>query len=125
MKQKSNFRKNLQILGLGLLLLALTISIFLVFGTAKESIAVGRIKSIEKTGALFKSVEIQMLVESGDSIKLWEFSVLKQDTAIARCLAQSQVNNQRIKISFKEKYLRFFWQEDSRNIATSAELIGK
>lgn len=105
------------------MILSLIILLFLVFGSKRESFVVGKVRSLEKTGTLFKTYEVQMLVENGDSLKIWNFSVADQDSVILKNLEASQVHNQRVKVEYREKYIRFFWQPESRNIALSAEIV--
>lgn len=101
----------------------LVIGLFLIFGTAKESMVVGRVKSIEKTGIIFKSTEIQILAEIGDSILVRKCSVEDRDTTVLNVLRESQIHNQRVQVEFREKYIRLFWQPESKNIVAKAETI--
>ena len=123
MKQSSTLWRNSRIALGWLLILSLIILLFLVFGSKRESFVVGKVRSLEKTGTLFKTYEVQMLVENGDSLKIWNFSVADQDSVILKNLEASQVHNQRVKVEYREKYIRFFWQPESRNIALSAGIV--
>lgn len=107
----------------GLLLLSLVILLFIIFGSKRESYMVGKVQSIERTGTLFKTYEVQMEVEKGDSLKVWHFSVSDADSAMLKTLENSQINSQRVKVEFREKYMRFFWQPESHNVAVRAGAV--
>jgi len=88
-----------------------------------ESEVTGQVIRFSKRGILFKTYEGLLSTDSDVFINgeqypagtNWQFTVPKNSNSTILA-AQQVVNQGRVKVKFKEKYFRFFWQADTRNV---------
>ncbi len=104
--------------------------IFLMRDAYKDGEVTGKIVSFSKRGVLFKTYEGILLTDSeveanGDKLANgtnWEFTVPKDNAPAINALEEA-VPEERLKIKFREKYFRFFWQADSRHVVQKVERL--
>jgi len=115
---------------LSLILLGGISLIFLMRDAHKDGEVRGKVVKFSKRGVLFKTYEGMLLTDSevevnGDKLPEgvnWEFTVPKDNEAAINMLLEAKAGD-RLKVKFGEKYFRFFWQADSRNVVEEVERL--
>ena len=80
-------------------------------------------------GTLFKTYEGEMniggLTTSADGVipTSWEFSVAKSDDEIRQQIEHAIDNGKRVKLFYKEKYMRLFWRGDTKYFVYKVEEV--
>jgi hypothetical protein len=86
----------------------------------REHTQIGTIQSFGREGLLFKAWEgkFQKLNSPVDSV--YDFSVFEDDEAVQQLIKDAALYQKPVRVSFQEKYFRFFWQPKSTRIITEA-----
>ncbi len=112
---------------------ALAILIFLFFNYASysEGFRVGTPIKLSKKGNIIKTWEGEMniggLTSSNEGVipTQWEFSIHGSDEEVREKLNRAIERGNRVKLYYKEKYVRFFWQGDTKYFIYEVEPISE
>jgi hypothetical protein len=107
--------------------------LYLIFFMSTASVqgeVTGQITHFSKRGVLFKTFEGKLKTETDLKINgeklpagsTWHFTIGKDDPQLIQQMKDAGVGA-RVKITFQEKYFRFFWQADSRNVVEAIEKL--
>jgi len=115
------------------IVLVLSVLLYFTFGHYGEGSIAGTLVKLTKKGVLLNTYEgklnTQMFIEdgaaaSGVGLNLWDFSVVKDDSLIAK-METAMLNGQRIKLEYKQRYFTLPWIGDTRYIVYDAEVLEK
>ncbi|QCK16305.1 6-phosphogluconate dehydrogenase [Mangrovivirga cuniculi] len=109
------------------------LAIFLFFNYASYSSGyrVGTPIKLSKKGMVIKTWEGEMniggLTSSSEGVMptTWEFSIHGSDKGVRENLNEAIDKGQRVKLHYKEKYVRFFWQGDTKYFVYEVEPVTK
>jgi hypothetical protein len=110
------------VIGLGLLA-------FLYFGTYSEGTRAGIIMKVSKRGALVKTWEGQMNLQTFGAIKdpnniiseTFTFSVERGNDELIEKLNKAALSGQRVNLKYIERYMKVFWRGDTKVFAIDVE----
>ena len=105
------------------------LGIYLVFGHYSDGERGGTLIKISQKGFLFKTLEGQLnigtYIDNGMNKPLspiWDFSV-KNNPEIFELLNQAILSNKRVKLHYKEMYIKLPWRGDNLYIVDKVELV--
>jgi hypothetical protein len=113
------------------IVILLTVLLFFTFGHYGEGSIAGTLVKLTKKGVLIGTYEgklnTQMFIDqgaaaSGVGLNLWDFTVVKDDSLIAK-LETAMLNGYRVKLEYKQRYFTLFWVGDTRYIVYAAEVL--
>ncbi len=112
------------IVGLGILA-------FLYFGKYSEGTRAGIVMKVSKKGAIFKTWEGQMNLETFGAIskssnlvnETFTFSIEKGNTELIESLNDAALSGQRINLHYYERYMKVSWRGDTKYFATGVERL--
>jgi hypothetical protein len=105
---------------IALAVIAILVFSYYLFGNYSTGERAGTVSKLSQRGALFKTYEGQLNVgalsgETGSpASNLWDFSVHSGDKEVIKQLEDALLNGKRVRLFYKEKFVRFFWQGDSK-----------
>lgn len=110
------------VIGLGILA-------FLYFGTYSEGTRAGIIMKVSKRGALVKTWEGQMNLQTFGAIKdpnniiseTFTFSVERGNDELIEKLNKAALSGQRVNLKYIERYIKVFWRGDTKVFAIDVE----
>lgn len=110
--------------------LALLFMTYAYFGSFSEGFRAGTVVKISKKGFVFKTYEGQLNVEgimSQDLKKgitsLWDFSVPSGNHEALKTLEEAALEEDRVKIFYEEKIMKFPWIGDTKYFVTRVERL--
>jgi hypothetical protein len=117
--------KILKIGSLIVLLLALSVGYWAVFGHFSEGNRAGTVIKLSKQGYIFKTYEGQLDLggfnrETGGST--WEFSVT--DEQVIADLEKAMNSGKRVKLHYKEKFFVIFYEGKTKYIVDKVDFLG-
>ncbi len=113
--------------------IVLAVLLYVSFGHYGEGSIAGTLVKLTKKGILFNTYEgklnTQMYVGDGASasgvgLNLWDFTVVKDDTLIAK-LETAMLNGHRVKLDYKQRFFTLPWIGDTKYIVYDAEVLDK
>ncbi|MCB1193229.1 MAG: hypothetical protein H7A23_10280 [Leptospiraceae bacterium] len=128
-KIKRKFKKGLLLSGFGIVLIFVLTALFLQYGSYSEGYRAGIVMKLSKKGYIYKTYEGELNVEginsSGGSgiSSVWEFSVNSSQQDVINILNEVALNKERVKLYYEEKFIKFFWNGDTKYIVTKVERI--
>ena len=125
---KSFYRK-FKIFVIVLLLIAVGVGCFFVFGTYSLGYRAGNVMKVSKKGVIFKTWEGQLNVgglqggetSSDVATTVWNFSVTNE--AIVDDIETAVDEGTRVKLHYREKYLQFDFRGDTKYIVYKVEKV--
>jgi hypothetical protein len=121
--------KKMRIVLLAIVIIAVAIFSYIVFGHYSDGYRGGSLIKISNKGIIFKTIEGQLNVgtflDNGVNKPLspiWDFSV-KGDKALIEKLDQAILTNKRVKLHYKEMFVKLPWRGDSQYIVDEVELV--
>lgn len=113
-----------------ILLLFLAIMAFLYFGTYSEGTRAGIVMKISKRGAVIKTWEGQMNLQTFGAIKdpnniiseTFTFSIERGNDALIEKLNKAALSGQRVNLKYIERYIKVFWRGDTKVFAIDVEM---
>jgi len=113
---------------IGILIIALAVMAFLYFGTYSEGHRAGVIMKVSKKGAIFKTWEGQMNLETFGAIKsdnivseIFSFSIEKGNQDLIDELNAAALSGDRVNLKYKQRYIAVFWRGDTKYFAIDVE----
>ncbi|MES2731764.1 MAG: hypothetical protein V4714_08450 [Bacteroidota bacterium] len=112
-------------------IIALVLLVFgyFMFGNYSTGERAGTVSKLSQKGFIFKTYEGQLNLgglsgETGSpSSSLWSFSVHSGDKEVIKQLEEALLNGKRVRLLYNEKYVRFFWQGDSKYYVHKVEHV--
>ncbi len=114
-----------------ILLVGLAVLAFLYFGKYSEGTRAGIIMKVSKKGAIFKTWEGQMNLETFGAInkssnlvnETFTFSVDKDHPELIKELDDAALSGQRVNLHYYERYIKVPWRGDTKYFATGIERL--
>lgn len=115
-----------------LVLLALAAGSFFYFGNYSEGFRVGTLLKLSRKGVGFKTWEgelsqgfLEQNPELGVATRVWTFSVRGDDTDTLQKLESAMAHGDRVKLHYREKYVRLPWVGETRYLVHDVETVQK
>ncbi len=96
-----------------------------------EGYRVGKVIKLSRKGYMFKTWEgtldfgyLQTDPEGGVATRIWDFSVAPGDGQVRRDIDAAIAKNDKVKLYYREKYVRLFWLGDTKHFVTRVEKAG-
>jgi len=124
-KIKSFFKKVLAVI----LILGIIVVLFLNFAHYSDGTRAGIPMKLSKKGVIFKTWEGQLNVggitntPDGAIPTVWEFSVDNDADSVITKLNTAIDQGKRVKVFYKEKYIKFFWLGDTKYFAYKVDIL--
>jgi hypothetical protein len=107
---------------------------YFAFGSYSEGFRAGTVIKLSNKGVAFKTYEGQLnlglVLNEGDAgiastevSNIWQFSVLKSDTAVLRKLEEAMLNGHRAKLHYEEKYIKLPWRGETLYLVNGVESL--
>ncbi|MEM9325976.1 MAG: hypothetical protein AAGA85_09980 [Bacteroidota bacterium] len=109
--------------------LALVVVIFLNFANFSSGYRAGVPIKVSHKGVIFKTWEGQLnvggLTNSGQGAipTTWEFSIAGSDEQVRENIEQAIERGKRVKLNYKEKYVKFPWRGDTKYFVYEVEIL--
>ena len=112
-----------------ILIIGLGVLAFLYFGTYSEGTRAGIIMKVSKRGAIVKTWEGQMNLQTFGAIKdpnniiseTFTFSVERGNEELIKKLNKAALSGQRVNLKYIERYIKVFWRGDTNVFAIDVE----
>jgi hypothetical protein len=112
-----------------ILIIGLAILAFLYFGTYSEGTRAGIIMKISKRGAVIKTWEGQMNLETFGAVKdatnivteTFTFSIERGNQELVDELNDAALTGERVNLQYIERYIQVFWRGDTKVFAVGVE----
>ena len=113
----------------------IAVSLFLIlmlcfyYGNYSSGYRAGVPTKIRKKGVLFKTYEGTLNVggltntSDGTIPTTWDFSVKKSDQVVLEKIDEAIQHSKRVKLLYKEKYVKLFWRGDTKYFVYDVEVI--
>lgn len=113
-----------------ILVILVAIMAFLYFGTYSEGTRAGIIMKVSKRGAIIKTWEGQMNLQTFGAIKdpnniiseTFTFSIERGNQELVDKLNEAALSGQRVNLLYIERYIHVFWRGDTKVFATDVEM---
>ncbi|MCB0509932.1 MAG: hypothetical protein H6579_10560 [Chitinophagales bacterium] len=102
---------------------------FVFYASYSEGVRSGVLMKISKRGYIFKTHEGQLNIGGFDQTNdvgvsnVWEFSVT--DELVLEQLEDAMDHSQRVKLYYKEKYIKLPWRGDTKYFVYDVETLGQ
>jgi hypothetical protein len=126
-KAKSLVKKVLMIA----IALFILLMLFFYYGNYSSGYRAGVATKISKKGVIFKTYEGTLNVggltntSDGTIPTTWDFSVKTSDQEVLEKIDQAIQHSQRVKLLYKEKYVKLFWRGDTKYFVYDVEIINE
>lgn len=115
-----------------IVLIFLAVMAFLYFGTYSEGSRAGIIMKVSKRGAIVKTWEGQMNLQTFGAIKdpnniiseTFTFSIERGNDELVDKLNKAALSGKRVNLKYIERYIKVFWRGDTKVFATDVEIQG-
>ena len=115
-----------------IIIILIAAMLFMYYGTYSEGTQAGVVMKITNKGILFKTWEGRLDMGTvGKSrqedlgSKIFEFSIRKGDQTLIKQLQDAQLVGERVNLIFEQKYMKFFWDGDTKYYAVGVESSGE
>ena len=127
----SGFISFLKKAGIVILLLLIAVFTFLIMANYSSGYRAGVPTKISKKGVLIKTYEgtlnIGGLTNTADGAipTTWDFTVKGSADSVITKIDEAILNGNRVKLMYKEKYVKFFWLGDTKYFVHDVEILGR
>jgi hypothetical protein len=124
-----SFLRLLKKIGIIILLLAIGVFIFLNLANYSSGFRAGVPTKISNKGVIIKTYEgtlnIGGLTNSveGTIPTTWDFTVRRSADSVLTKIDKSILEGKRVKLMYREKYVRFFWLGDTKYFVYDVEIL--
>lgn len=114
---------------IGIAILVILFLAYALFGSYSDGYRAGTVSKLSKKGYVFKTYEGQLNLgglsgETGSpASSLWSFSVDGGEHDVIKQLDDALLSGKRVKLYYKEKFILFFWQGDSKYYIYKVETL--
>lgn len=127
---KRTTRKIVRIIIVSAIVIGIALFCFAYWGVYDDGVRAGTILRISKRGAIFKTYEGQISIETFGGLKnaspisqTFDFSV--EDDQVVKDLQTVALTGERVNIHYIKRYVGFPWRGDTKYFATRVERLGK
>ena len=126
-KKGSSIMRKLIFSLLSLFLVCLAVCFLATQLTYSEGDRAGTISKFSRKGYVFKTYEGELNVGAQGQVgnmqnNLWEFTVGNgNETSLAKTIEDAMLNGKRVKMHYKQRYLKFSWMGDTEYFITEIE----
>lgn len=119
--------KYVKLFFIGIVVLALLIGAYFIFGNYSSGSRAGTIVKLSNRGNVVKTYEGQLNLggftgESGSpATSLWDFSVDGGKEEVIKQLEEASLNGKRVKLYYKEKFYTLPWRGDTKYFVYKVE----
>jgi len=116
--------------GILILLLAIAVFVFLIMANYSTGYRAGVPTKISSKGVIIKTTEgtlnIGGLTNSAEGAipTTWDFSVRGSADSVVAKIDMAILDGNRVKLMYKEKYVKFFWLGDTKYFVYDVEILG-
>jgi len=121
----SNFKRNMRITLLGVLILGFGVFSFYYWGKYSKGFRSGVVMKLSKKGTIHKTFEGELNMEAiqteGDnkvSTKVWYFSVPKKNADVIEDLRAKSLSGERVELQYYERYWKIPWRGKTKYFVT-------
>lgn len=117
--------------GIIILLLIIAVFAFLMMANYSSGYRAGVPTKISKKGVIIKTIEGSLnvggLTNTADGAipTTWDFSVRGSADSVLTKIDKAILNGERVKLMYKEKYVKFFWLGDTKYFVYDVEVLGR
>ena len=117
--------------GIIILLLAVAVFVFLLMANYSTGYRAGTPTKISSKGVLIKTNEGTLNIggltntAEGAIPTTWDFSVRGSADSVIAKIDNAILNGDRVKLMYKEKYVKFFWLGDTKYFVYDVETLGQ
>lgn len=104
---------------------------FAISADYSDGYRVGKVIKLSHKGYMFKTWEgtldfgyLQTDPEGGVATRIWDFSVAPGDEQVRKDIDTAIAGDYKVKLLYREKYLRLFWRGDTKHFVTNVEKAG-
>ena len=114
-----------------ILLLAIAVLVFLTMANYSSGYRAGVPTKISKRGVIIKTIEGTLNIggltntDQGAIPTTWDFSVRGSADSVMTKIDNAILTGDRVKLLYKEKYMKFFWLGETRYFVYDVEIVGK
>lgn len=107
----------------------LAVMLFLYYASYSDGYRAGVPIKVSKKGTIIKTYEGELneggLTSSAEGVlpAKWQFSIRGSDEEVRLKIDQAIVENKRVKLYYKEKYVKMFWLGDTKYFVYEVELL--
>jgi hypothetical protein len=101
---------------------------FAVAADYSEGFRVGKVIKLSHKGFVFKTWEgtldfgyLQTDPAGGVATRIWDFSVAPGDAEVRRDIDAAIAGDYKVKLHYREKYVKLFWRGDTNHFVTKVE----
>ncbi len=113
------------------LCLVIAVLAFFTYASFSEGSRAGTLIKLSKKGYVFKTWEGELsqnmyvgdLAAASATLSIWEFSVNTNDTNLINTLNNALLNGKRVKLDYKQKYITFPWQGETKYYINKVEVM--
>lgn len=116
--------------GIIILILAIAVFVFLLMANYSTGYRAGVPTKISKKGVIIKTIEgtlnVGGLTNSAEGAipTTWDFSVRGSADSVMTKIDKAILSGDRVKLMYKEKYVKFFWLGDTKHFVYDVEILG-
>ncbi len=125
----STFKKFFIKIGIAAIIILIAVFVFLNFVNFSSGYRAGVPIKVSHKGVLFKTWEGQLNIggltnsEQGAIPTTWEFSIEDDNQEVREKIEEAITKGKRIKLSYEEKFVKFFWKGDTKYFAKKVEIL--
>ena len=125
----SKFKKILFKLSLIVVVLLIAVFLFFNFANFSSGYRAGVPIKVSRKGVLFKTWEGQLNIggltnsDQGAIPTTWEFSIDSDNVEVREKIEEAITKGKRVKLSYEEKFVKFFWKGDTKYFAKEVEIL--
>ena len=125
----STFKKFFIKFGIAAIIILIAVFVFLNFVNFSSGYRAGVPIKVSHKGVLFKTWEGQLNIggltnsEQGAIPTTWEFSIEDDNQEVREKIEEAITKGKRIKLSYEEKFVKFFWKGDTKYFAKKVEIL--
>ena len=126
---KEKAKSGIKRLGLILFGLFLLTMLFFYYANYSSGYRAGVATKISKKGVIFKTYEgtlnVGGLTNSSDGTipTTWDFSIKRSNEEVLAKIDEAIQKSSRVKLLYKEKYVKLFWRGDTKHFVYDVEII--
>ena len=123
-----SFARKAGLIGFSLFIL---IMLFFYYGNYSSGYRAGVATKISKKGVIFKTYEGTLNVggltntSDGTIPTTWDFSVKGSDQEVLEKIDEAIQHSRRVKLLYKEKYVKLFWRGDTKYFVYDVEIVSE
>ena len=125
----SGFKKTIIKIGIALVIILILVFVFFSFVNFSTGYRAGTPIKVSHKGVIFKTWEGQLNVGGITNSAqraiptTWDFSIAGEDAEVREKIEEAITIGKRVKLSYEEKFVKFFWKGDTKYFVTEVEIL--